>query len=125
VNDGRGESDDGDRRDASRTALGAGARPRGRRDGMRRPVSGLAGLDRSPSRRDDSGFVERSAPAHRCGGSRGMARASRGTAFPFHPPRLERAADTCALILPRGNGASPPRAGAPPPARRRASMPLL
>jgi len=31
---------------------------------------------------------ERSAPAYRCGGSRGI-RASRVTAFPFHPPDSE------------------------------------
>jgi hypothetical protein len=50
-----------------------------RRHAGGRPVSGLAGLDRPPSRLVDSGDprgregIGRSAPAYRCGGSRGMA----------------------------------------------------
>jgi len=44
----------------------------------------------------------RTTPAYRCGGSRGFRAkgrqnlpTARGTAFPFHPPRKEPAADTC------------------------------
>jgi tRNA-2-methylthio-N6-dimethylallyladenosine synthase len=119
--------DDGDRRDASRTALRRFTHRLRRRcaHGIRRPVSGLAGLGRSPSRRMT---VASSNDPHRLtvAGAAAAWRVLRASPRSRFICREEAAADTCGRDSTARRGPShAARAFSPRQRRRRARTVII